>query len=358
MVKGMRISKNTGKKLFCAVLCVTMMTTTGCFFDKSVSVQDAMQDVRSETDISEEDVADVREMDAKKIIMTVGDDKVSYGEVLFYMYQASKEYANTLGDGIWQVTMEDGNTFHNYAKEQILKEITELKIINLKAKSQGVVLTEDELDDVRQQASDFFRGVSEEDMEKYKFSDEVVEKIYEEHALANKMYDVTTGQVETNIPTEDAKQIRVQSMVVITNGVDKNGVKISLKDEEKKKALKKLKKLVKEAKETDSFFSVASANSDAKQVEYVFGKEDMPNEIGQEAFELKTGEYSPIFEKEDGYYVLYCVNDCDEDATQDKKEEIIQAKQDKVFEESYTEWSREYKVQLSTKIWKKINFYI
>lgn len=354
MIKG----KLAGKRAVLTLALAMMLAATGCSFDKSVSVEEAMEDVHSSMDVTEEDVENVREMSPDKVIMTVDDRTVTYGEVLFYMYKVKQEYESTLGSGVWDVRMQTGETFHNYAKEQILKEITELNIINLKAESEEVKLTDDEVDDVRQQVGNFLKGVSPEDKEKYQFSEEVLQKIYEEHALAEKMYDVTTGQVETTIPNEEVKQVRIQSLFVMTEGVDKNGVEISLSKAEKKKALKKLKEMVKDAKETNTFYNIASTNSDAKQVEYVFGKDNMPEEFGEEAMALKTGEYSDILEKPNGYYVLYCVSDYDEDATQEKKEEIIQDKQDKVFQESYTEWSKEYKVRMSAKIWKKINFYI
>ena len=57
-----------------------------------------------------------------------------------------------------------------------------------------------------------------------------------------------------------------------------------------------------------------------------------------------------FFEKT-GYYIIYCVNDNDEDATYARKEEIINERQTKMFKEKYAEWLSESKVDISNKFW-------
>ena len=48
---------------------------------------------------------------------------------------------------------------------------------------------------------------------------------------------------------------------------------------------------------------------------------------------MKTGQMSRVIEAENGYYVLYCVSDFDEEATRQKKEEMIEEEQEDVFSE-------------------------
>lgn len=268
------------------------------------------------------------------VILKVGEESVTYQEVLFYVYQAVNRFQTNLDDDVWDVKLEDGVTFNNCAKEGIMKELTELKIIGQQAETDGISLSEDEMVDVRQQAKVFLSSVSEEDKETYGFNESLLVDIYADHALANKMFDVTTGKVDTSISDEEVRQYSIQYLKVST--------------------LKEAKTLYKSAKKTDDFYSLAKENTEDDTVNLKFGVKDKPAEFGDAAIKLQTGETSGIITGDTGYYIIYCVSDNDEDAASEKKEEIIQARQDAVFEKCYTEWSGNYNVVVSTKLWKKL----
>ena len=57
----------------------------------------------------------------------------------------------------------------------------------------------------------------------------------------------------------------------------------------------------------------------------------MEKVVEEAAFALKTGEISNIIEASDGYYIIYCVDDYNEDATLEKKEEVIDERQSEKF---------------------------
>ncbi|SFR71581.1 peptidylprolyl isomerase [Anaeromicropila populeti] len=295
-------------------------------------------------------------LETDTVVMTVGDEEIEYQEVLFYIYKIKQDYEKTLSAGVWTFEVADGVSFEDYAKEEIINELTELKIICQQAVSEGVTLTDDELADLKQQANTFLYSLSEEDIQTYGFTQELIEKIYGEHALANKMFDVTTGEVDTSISNEEVRQIKVQYLLIMTNGVNKEGKNIQMNEKEKKAAYKEAKKLYEEAKKSTDFYNFAMANSDLDEVELIFGQEEKPDEFGSQAVLLKTGELSKIIEGNQGYYIVYCVSDCDEDATFEKKEEIIQQRQTTVFESSYSTWSEQYKVVVSKPLWERIVF--
>lgn len=73
----------------------------------------------------------------------------------------------------------------------------------------------------------------------------------------------------------------------------------------------------------------------------------MGPEFENAAFAMKTGELSQIIQAPEGYYIIYCVSDYEQELTAKKKEEIIAAKQKEIFEAQYKEWSGECDIQIS-----------
>jgi PPIC-type PPIASE domain. len=290
------------------------------------------------------------------VVLSVGSVKVTYKEALIYMYQLKEEYEPSVGSDIWNFKLENGKTFEEYAKEEVIKEITQLKIIKQKAAEMGVVLENDEKDELNQMAAKYVKGIPEKEKEQYGITQELMEQIYYDNQIASKMFDITTNVVNTNISDEQAKQITIQYLMVMTNGEDKNGKQIDMSGDEIANAHKRAVKLLKEAKKADSFYKFAEANTDDYDVELTFGKSDMPTEFGKEAFQLKKGEYSKLIQTESGFYILYCVNDFNEDATKMKKEDMIEQNQNKTFENTYAKWAKQYGVNVSAGLWNQIHF--
>lgn len=289
-------------------------------------------------------------------IMSVGNVKVSYKEALIYIYHLKEQYEPSLSGDIWSYEIEENKTFEEYAKEEVISEITQLKVITQKAQELGIVLENDEKDEVNKLAKEYINGIDPADINKYGFTEELIAQIYADNQLAAKVFDIVTNKVDSDISDEEAKQITIQYLMVMTEGEDKNGRKVSMSEDEKATARKRAVNFLKEAKEAENFYNFAESNTDDTTVEVTFGKEDMPIEFGKEAFLLKTGEFSRLLQTESGFYILYCVSDFDEDATFMKKEEIIAENQNKMFEDTYADWAKQYEVGVSTSLWDQIEF--
>ena len=198
------------------------------------------------------------------------------------------------------------------------------------------------------------KTVSDKKQKEYGFTQELIENIYKEHALTQKTYDIVCGQVNTSISDEEAKQITVQVLTVLTQGEDRNGKTINMDESAKKTAKKRAETFLKEGKKAENFAAYAESNSDLKQVEYTFGKDNVPEEFGETAEALSTGEYSDVIEGANGYYIVYCVSDFDKEKTTAKKEEMIEAEQIKLFQDTYKKWSADYETIVSQTLLNQI----
>ena len=296
-----------------------------------------------------------------ELMAMVGDSKVYYNEAMVYLKSAQQKYEKDYGNSIWSADiLGNGETFGNMIKDEVMNQITELKIICAEAAKEGITLSEEELSDANSYAKEHFDGLKAEDIDRYLITEELLRKIYAENLLAEKVFETKTINVDTEVSDQDAKQITVQQILIYSVEYDADGKKIDLSAEEKADAYEKVQNLLEQAKTTDDFHSLAEANSEADTIEYTFGRGEGPKDYSaafeKAAFTLKTGQVSDIISTDYGWHILYCVSDNNEDATIQKKEEIIDKRRSEMFADLYTEWSKEYDVIVNSEAWKAIPF--
>lgn len=284
------------------------------------------------------------------ILMTVGDCVVTKEEALFYIYQLKSKYGDSLGSGLWNMDIGDGQKLGEYALEETKRHIMEINIICQTAKEQGVLLLDEEKDEARQKAQQYMSGLSSEAESDFGITRELVEKIYRENMLASKMYDVTTAEVTGEISDEDARCADIQYIQVLAGGSNSGS------GEGSEDAKDRAKNLLKTAKKSSDFKSFAQVNTEASDVELTISKGDGPEDIEAAALSLHTGEFSDVVEGKEGYYIIYCVNESNEEEKMKKKEELINRAQDEKFMEKYTKWSQNYRVVVSGPEWENLKF--
>lgn len=147
-------------------------------------------------------------------IMVVGEEEVTLNEMLFYFYQVKAAYDGKLTVGVWNFQWGEEKTIGSYAKEDVLNEITQIKVICQQAKKEGCALTEEETNEAIVNADQYVSELPEEAKEYHLFK-ELVEKVYKEHALAKKMYDVVAGTVDTTISAEEADTTESKEKVIL-----------------------------------------------------------------------------------------------------------------------------------------------
>jgi len=298
---------------------------------------------------------------AGELIAMVGDVKVYYNEAMVYLRSAQENYETEYGNDIWQCDIfGNGNNFGNLIKDEVMKQITELKIIEKKAKELDITLTEEELADANAYAKEHYEGLTTEDIDQYFVTEELLKKVYIDNMLADKVFETITLNVDTTVSDLETKQITVQDILIYNTDFDNEGKKVELTTEEKELAYEKVSTLLEQAKETDDFYTLAKDNSEADTIEYTFGRDGGPKDYSeafeQAAFALKAGEISNIITTDYGWHILYCVTDFNEDATTEVKEDIIEQRQIEMFSKLYTEWSADVDVVINSEAWGAVAY--
>lgn len=307
----------------------------------------------------EEEKVVEEEVNNGELVAMVGDIKVYYNEAMVYLKSAQDNYESIYGKGVWDVDIYgDGRSFEQVIKEEVIKQITELKVICDKAKDYELELDEDGLASSINYAVEHFEGMSDKDIDKYLITRQLLERIYADNLLAEKMFETLTINVDTNVSEMDARQITVQHILIYSTELDDAGNRIPMSLEDKEAAYIKATALLEKAKTTEDFYTLAQENSQAEDIEFTFGRGKGPAEYNSSfelaAFTLKTGETSELISTDYGWHILYCVTDYDEGATTRVKEDIIEERRNNMFASLYEEWSVDYDVVVNSEIWNSI----
>lgn len=182
-------------KKVCAIglACLVALSATGCSTEQKSG---------NETKVTSS--FETKDMKLDTNVMAVGEEEVTLNEMLFYVYQLKGTYDGSLTSDVWKFQWNDEQSIEGYAKDEMVKEIAQIKVICQQAEKQNCQLTEEEANEAAVEAASYVDGLTDSAKD-YHLTKELVEKVYKEHALAKKMYDVVAGTVDTNI--EDSEKM-------------------------------------------------------------------------------------------------------------------------------------------------------
>ena len=291
-------------------------------------------------------------------MLRIGDTQVDYREGMVYLNAVQKDYEQYYGSDIWKYAIDaQGNTMGEIIKEQTLEQIIYIKVVCRKSSELGIVLSEEELQTVDMQTADYMEKLKDSTLLLHGVNADIVRRIYSDNLLARKTFEVTTLNVDTDIPNEEAAQHRFQTIAIRNFKIDASGKRVSYEGEELAELKARVENLRQQALVSENFYKLASSNTeDSAMLEITGGEGDFPSAYEAKVLALQTGEVSDVIETEDYYYIFYCVTDFDMDATYDKKEEIIIARQEEEFRTRYQEWREMTHIEVNEEMWGALDF--
>ena len=291
-------------------------------------------------------------------MLRIGDTQVDYREGLVYLNAVQQDYEQYYGSEIWQYAVDaQGNTMGEVIKEQTLEQIIYIKVVCQKASELGIVLSEEELQTVDRQTADYMAKLQESDLLLHGVNSDMIRRIYADNLLARKTFEVTTLNVDTDIPDAIAAQHQFYTIAIRNFKIDASGNRISYEGTEAEELAARVENLLTQALEASDFYKLASANTeDSGMLEITGGIGDFPAEYEDAVLALNTGEISEVVKTNDYYYIFYCVTDFDVDATHEKKEEMIAQRQEEEFKNRYQEWREIIPVEVHDEIWDALDF--
>lgn len=304
------------------------------------------------------------------IVATVGDQKITADVAKFYAryYQAQYEtyYSEMMGgaETMWSTKIDGSSTYEDSVKDSVMDTLTSCYLVNSHADEYDVKLTEEEQEAIKDAAKAFEEANSKKVREAVSGDKETVEEVLTMLTLQQKMQEAMTKDVDTNVSDEEAAQYRIQYAFFSYEQKSEDGAEES-EDTSEEEITDERKAEVKAQAET--FASNAASQSDfmtyaeeqgQQAVEHTGQKDDETptKEVVEAVIALTDGGTTGAIEAEDGYYVARLVALLDREATDAKKEEIIQGRKQDAYEELCDKWKKEDKIKVDKGNWKKLDF--
>ena len=103
--------------------------------------------------------------------------------------------------------------------------------------------------------------------------------------------------------------------------------------------------------------AIADENENASCVTNTYGAGDFDNAVGDLGMTLKTGEIGSTYDSGYGWYIVYCVTDFDEEATENEKPSIVEQRKSELFQTVYAEWLGDMPdFKVDEKVWAVVTF--
>lgn len=262
----------------------------------------------------------------------------SLPETMIVVATERNRYTQVYTDQVWNIGVgSDNMDFKTYILGEVRTFMEEMKTMNLLAKEKEITLSSTEQDQVVKLAEKYYLGLTPKDIEYMEITEEDVRNLYMEYHLANKLVDELTKQVDLEVSDNEAKIIKI-AQIKVTDAPTAQSVMDQV------------------TAEGADFESIARDQSEASEIERQLGKGTESSPYETVAFGLTEGQISEIIESGGSYYIIKCLDDYDEKATQENKKKISADRKNQAFNHVYNQFLAENKIAFSDEIWSQIHF--
>ena len=290
---------------------------------------------------------------AKDEIFRIGKSSCTLPEAMVFLVNMQNQYENVYGAKIWEKNYDD-ESLPDKLKDIVVARMAQIKTMNLLAQEYGVILDAAEEEKVKKAAKTYYSSLNKKEIEHMKVDETIVENLYREYALANKVYNTIIEDVNPEISDDEARTITVQTIFIKTYALDAAGKKVSYTEASKKAAKKKAEEIRELSVSGNDFNQLISKYNEGEKSSYSFGKGEMEKSFEEAAFNLGTDEISGVVETENGYYIIKCISTFDRKETDANKEKIVEKRKKEAFNQVYDDFVSTQLRNMNDKLWDEV----
>lgn len=269
----------------------------------------------------------------QKQVFKIGGMACGLKEARVYLTNYQNIYGTAYGVDLWEHDFGD-DSLVNYVKEVTLGELTKVICMDLLAESREMKLTEEELGKVSEAAAEYYASLTEEETAYLDVTENDINEYYRHYALAQKLYNSLTDEVNEEVSDDEARVIEVMQ-IFVTDSADAMEVKARLDNGE-------------------DFATVANNYNELPSIQVTAARDDYPEAVEEVAFSLDNDQISGMITAENGYYFIKCLNKYNVELTEANKSNIVQKREEEAFDDEYNEFVSELSSKINKDLWSAL----
>ncbi len=275
-------------------------------------------------------------------VFRVEDEHCSRAEVLVYLTNLHSQYESAFGSGIWQAKAGDTD-LEQSVKQTVLARLAKIKLMNIMAGLHQVSLDKEEERKAAEAASAYYQSLSPEEIAVMDgVNEEQIRMMYEEYAVADKLYRVLTQDVDTEISDDEARIVTLHQLVLYCDSRTEEA-QLRLAEELRERCVA-----------GEDFDSLAHNYSEAEDLTLLLAKGQEAPLIEQTGFSLAEGELSSPVVTEKAVYLFRCISTHDREQTEERKKLLAEKRKKEAFDARYDEFAGSRECHLNEELWNGI----
>lgn len=299
-------------------------------------------------------------VDGSQIVMTVGEKEVALGVANFYARYVEGSYEEMYQmygmEMDWSYEAEEGVTYEESIKSDILESVQELYILDAHAEEYGVALTEDEQTAIDEAAAAFKEANTEEAYELV--SGEYAAEYFRLITISEKMYEAVRETADTTVDEATVTQKEVYYVEYATTTTDDDDNTVDLSEDEIATLKTEAQDFLDGAKENGNLSAYAES-VEATAEEGHFNASDEEPELDEAlitaADALELNGFTEVIEGESAIYVAQVTSLNDEEATNTAREEAIDTLKEEHYEATLETWKEETEIKVNDDVWAQVS---
>lgn len=263
----------------------------------------------------------------------IGTMTCSMTEAKVYLANYQNIYGSAYGINLWEGDY-GSNSLEDYVKDVTISELSQVICMDLLAEEEEIALSEKENEQVKEAAKAYYDTLTDEEISYMGVTESDLVTYYGHYALAQKLYSSLTEGVNEEVSDDEARVMEAMQ-IYVTDETKANEVAAKLTAGE-------------------DFASVANNYNEAASIEITIARDDMPEEVEEEAFRLDDNEISGMIATENGYYFIKCLNKYNEELTDANKVNIVQKREKEAFDDIYEAFIEEQSSVLNVEAWESL----
>ena len=292
--------------------------------------------------------------------VTADDEEISSDVARLYLRYRQSDFEAGIGafymmylggtiEDVWKADLTySGTSYWKIFKEQVRDELYKMVLCRRYAEELGVTLSEDEQAYLRDRADEFMLDC---DSEYAVLTADALYEMLECLMLQKKVESVLDDDVDTEVSEEESAQ-RTVSFIYFENS-EEDGI-----TDAQARAEAFLAKAEESEEDMNNLFTEEEYEDDyCFSSSWTFGdNDDYPDAVFiEDTADCPDGTLiDHIIEYSERYYVLYVRDAYDEEASEEKAAEIVEARVEELLQNQYAEWNGQTEVHLDFTSWEPL----